>query len=247
MNKIFSYLPETIKRPLRGFRNKVKYHGSARFCPVCEQSSGSFKSYGVHPRRDAVCPRCGALERHRLLWLFLEKKTNFFNNERSRTMLHVAPEPVLESKFRGAIGAGYLTADLYNPLAMVEMDITNIDFPDGSFDVIYCSHVLEHVQNDQSAMREFYRVLKVDGWAILLVPIIADKTFEDPSITAPKERERVFGQYDHVRNYGPDYIDRLRTAGFSVEKTEAGDLVNFEQAKLMGLTNASGDIFFCTK
>jgi hypothetical protein len=103
------------------------------------------------------------------------------------------------------------------------------------------------VVDDIGAMREFHRVLKVDGWAILLVPIVTEKTFEDPSITDPKERERVFGQSDHVRIYGPDYIDRLKEAGFTVEKTIVSDMANPDQVKLLGLTNASGDIFFCRK
>jgi ubiquinone/menaquinone biosynthesis C-methylase UbiE len=110
-----------------------------------------------------------------------------------------------------------MTADLHSP-AMVKMDITNIQFPDETFDVVYCSHVLEHVPDDRKAMREFYRVLKSNGWAVLLVPIIVEKTFEDPSIDKPKDRLRLFGQSDHVRKYGRDYVDRLRESGFSVSK-----------------------------
>jgi len=130
---------------------------------------------------------------------------------------------------------------------MVKMDITAIQFPSESFGIIYCSHVLEHVPDDKQAMREFCRVLKPDGWAILLVPITADKTFEDASVTDPAERLRLFGQEDHVRRYGPDYMDRLRESGFKVEKTSVADLVSPEDAVRMGLTAASGDIFHCTK
>ena len=130
---------------------------------------------------------------------------------------------------------------------MVKMDITNIDYPDQSFDVIYCSNVLEHVQDDRKAMREFYRTLKSNGWAILLVPITVEETYEDPSIIEPKERLKVFGQEDHVRRYGPDFADRLREAGFSVEVTEVNDLVQNNEAVRMGLTPASGEIYYCTK
>jgi SAM-dependent methyltransferase len=130
---------------------------------------------------------------------------------------------------------------------MIKMDITNIDYPDQSFDVIYCSHVLEHVQDDRKAMREFYRVLKTTGWAILLVPITAEKTLEDPSLVGPEERLRVFGQADHVRRYGPDYVDRLREAGFSVQVTKVNDLVQNDEAIRLGLTSAAGEIHFCTK
>jgi predicted SAM-dependent methyltransferase len=162
-------------------------------------------------------------------------------------MLHVAPESCLEPTFRKQLGDDYLTADLFNPLAMVKMDITDIQYPDESFDVIYCSHVLEHVVDDRKAMSEFYRVLKSDGWAILLVPITAETTYEDPSIVAPVERLKHFGQDDHVRRYGHDYVDRLRDAGFNVSVIEASDLCRQSELVQMGLTSASGEIFFCTK
>ena len=127
------------------------------------------------------------------------------------------------------------------------MDITSIEYPDQSFDVIYCSHVLEHVDEDRKAMGEFYRVLKDTGWAILVVPISAEATYEDPSLTSPEERMEAFGQADHVRRYGPDYVDRLRQAGFCVRILGVGDLVDKDRAIEMGLTAASGQIFLCTK
>jgi predicted SAM-dependent methyltransferase len=162
-------------------------------------------------------------------------------------MLHVGPEKCLELKFKKLLGDRYITADLDSPHVMERMDITDIKHNDQSFDVIYCSHVLEHVPNDKKAMTEFHRILKKNGWAILLVPITADKTFEDPSITDPEERLKQFGQRDHVRRYGPDYIDRLREAGFNVEVTEVNDLVDKKGATLLGLSNASGEIYYCTK
>ena len=116
--------------------------------------------------------------------------------------------------------------------------------------MIYCSHVLEHVADDRQAVREFRRILKRDGWAILLVPIVpivAETTFEDPSIFDPVEREKVFGQCDHVRNYGLDYVDRLGDAGFYVEVTRIDDLVSRADAVKMGLTPVAGEIYFCTK
>lgn len=130
---------------------------------------------------------------------------------------------------------------------MEKMDITNIEYPDHSFDVILCSHVLEHVQDDKRAMREFFRVLKNSGWAILLVPITADKTFESSTILDSQERMEAFGQEDHVRMYGPDFVDRLRETGFRVEVKTVNDIVRSDEAKTMGLTSASGDIFYCTK
>jgi SAM-dependent methyltransferase len=176
----------------------------------------------------------------------LQKKTDLFDGKPKKA-LHVAPEPCFESRFKERLGGSYLTADLFNPHVMVKMDITDIQFPDQSFDVIYCSHVMEHVLEDRQAMREFHRVLKNDGWAILNVPITSDKTYEDPSIVEPQDRLIAFGQKNHVRRYGPDYVDRLREAGFTVEVIRVGDLVSSNEAERMGLTRASGAIHYCTK
>lgn len=246
MKAIAAKLPEWAKAPLRRLR-AVPYYGKGRFCPVCEKSSRRFRPFGLVPREDAQCFHCGALERHRLLWLYVSRRTNLFDGK-PKKMLHVAPELCFESILQQRLGDNYITADLFSPRAMVKMDITNIDYPDQSFDVIYCSHVLEHVQDDRKAMREFYRTLKSNGWAILLVPIAAEETFEDPSIIETEERLRVFGKEDHVRNYGPDYANRLRDAGFSVEVTKVNDLIqNEEEIHRMGLTPASGEIYYCTK
>lgn len=130
---------------------------------------------------------------------------------------------------------------------MIKMDISNIQYPDNSFDIIYCSHVLEHVLDDRKAMREFYRTLNTDGWAILNVPISGEKTFEDPSIVSPEERLKAFGQEDHVRIYGTDYIDRLRESGFTVKLFKASDLASESDIVRMALTQASGEIYYCTK
>jgi SAM-dependent methyltransferase len=198
------------------------------------------------PREDAQCVHCGALERHRLVWLFFQKNTDLFDGK-PKKMLHVAAEPCFERIFKQRLGDNYLTADLFNPRAMVKMDICDIQYPDESFDVIYCSHVLEHVLDDKQAMSEIFRVLKINGWAILNVPITSEKTYEDSSLVDPEERLKAFGQEDHVRRYGPDYIERLRGSGFTVEVIKVDDLVNRDDAVRMGLTQASGEIYYCTK
>jgi SAM-dependent methyltransferase len=242
-------LPEPVKAPLRRLHQRVlglSYRGTGRWCPVCETSSRRFEVYGIVPRPDALCMQCGALERHRLAWLYLQRRTDLFDG-RSRKMLHVAPELALEPRLRRAVGRGYLTADLSRGRAMQVMDIENIRMPDASFDVIFCSHVLEHVNDDRRAMREFRRVLRPDGWAILLVPITAERTVEDATVTDPAERLRRFGQHDHVRRYGPDYVDRLREAGFTVAVTRAADLATPEEVERMALTPAAGEIYHCTR
>ncbi|MEK7873336.1 MAG: methyltransferase domain-containing protein, partial [Chloroflexota bacterium] len=137
---------------------------------------------------------------------------------RNLRVLDVAPLPVLQAKYVKLPNLDYLSVDIASPIAMVRMDITAIGCPRDQFDCILCYHVLEHVPDDRKALQELFRVLKPGGWAILQSPIDATrpKTFEDFSVTSPEERERVFGQSDHVRIYGLDYKDRLTSAGFIV-------------------------------
>jgi len=234
-------IPAVLYERLSG----LLYIGSARYCPICRRSFRRFLSAGDPPRSDAKCPACGSLERHRLIWIFFQKKTKVFAGAQQK-MLHVAPERSLVPRLSRLPGLDYVTADLFGPDVSVQMDITNIKFADDIFDIIYCSHVLEHVDDDRRAIAELYRVLNPVGWAVLLVPITAEQTFEDPSITDPEERRRVFGQSDHVRRYGPDYIDRLGEAGFTVTRFRVSDLVDGEEAERMGVGKAE-DIFYCTK
>lgn len=249
MLRFASILPSWLVYLLRRLRralNNLLYSRTGRLCPICGSYSRRFGRGGIDARKEARCIHCGALERHRLLWLFLTRKTDLFDG-RPKKVLHVAPEPSIEPRLRSRLGDDYMTAGLSNPRAMLQMDITDIKLPDNSFDVICCSHVLEHVQDDRKAMREFRRVLKDDGWAILLVPITTDRTFEDPSIVDPAERRRVFGKEDHVRNYGTDYVDRLREAGFDVRIATPADVAGSEHLVKMGLTFAVGNIYYCTK
>jgi predicted SAM-dependent methyltransferase len=223
-----------------------KIEKTERFCPICQKTSSYFDLFGVKPRQDALCPHCGSLERHRLLYLFLREKMNFFNEDsKHRKMLHIAPENCLKELFEKQFCENYITADLYATNVKVKMDIMDIQYEDETFDIIYCSHVLEHVSDDRKAMKEFFRVLKKDGWAILNVPIIRDKTYEDPSIVDPEEREKIFGQSDHVRAYGFDYVDRLRDSGFSVKVICAKDFLEEAEIEKTGLCNG-GSIYFCS-
>jgi hypothetical protein len=223
---------------------RLVYYGNARVCPICDSRVRRFLAFGVERRPDARCPVCGSLERHRMAWPFLRQRTDLFE-PRPRRLLHIAPEPVLEAKLRRLAHLDYLSADLSDPRAMVRMDITDIQFPDGSFDVIFCSHVLEHVPDDRAAMREIRRVLKADGWAIIQVPVIDGPTYEDLSITDPAERERLFGQSDHVRNYGNDFPDRLKASGFRVEVIRAADFMTPEDL-VRHAVPAGETIHYCT-
>ncbi len=205
-----------------------------------------FLDYGNPRRSEAECPWCGSLERHRLVWQFFHDQTDLFDG-RDKTVLHVAPEPCLHDRLQSVLKDGYITADLLEPGVKIRMDITQIDQADETYDVIYCSHVLEHVSDDRRAISEFHRVLKSGGWAVLLVPITAENTIEDPSISDPAERLRLFGQVDHVRRYGPDYVDRLVQAGFGVVQTSPSDFLATSDLRRMRVDDAAGDIFYCTK
>ena len=220
----------------------------SRYCVVCESDSEAFDGYGLKPREDALCPHCGSLERHRLLLCYLRTRTPLFDGK-PRRFLHIAPEISLGRIFAAACGTGYLSADLNNTAAMERMDITDIRHADDSFDVICCSHVLEHVPDDRKAMRELCRVLHPSGFAILNVPVTSKgDTFEDPTIVDPADRQRVYGHFDHVRNYGRDYSFRLAESGFDVTVIGAGDLLDAEGIIRHGLGNrCCGDIHVGTK
>lgn len=162
-------------------------------------------------------------------------------------MLHIAPEKCFEPRFKKVFRDGYLTADLNNSRAMEKMDITNIPYPDETFDIIYCSHVLEHIPDDKKALRELNRVLKNNGWAIILVPIEGKTTYEDPSIVTPEARLAAFGQIDHVRIYGEDYFERLEKTGFKTEVITLEQIADKVKAENMGLSLAAGEIFYSKK
>lgn len=186
--------------------------------PIDGKSYRKFLPYGYGKQREnALSPGTLSLERHRQLWLYLKNETDFFSNKYK--VLHIAPEQEFLRKFRKMKNLDYTSADLFSPIVDVKADIVNLPFEDDSFDVIICNHVLEHIVDDRKAMSELYRVMKKGGWGILQVPMknSLTKTYEDFSITDPKERQKHFGQYDHVRWYGMDYFERLQSAGFRVE------------------------------
>jgi SAM-dependent methyltransferase len=232
--RVLLALPLSIKRAL--------FYGQ-HYCPVCESHIQGFEDFGYD--KNTWCPVCASMQRHRLIWLFFLQKTNLFDSNLKR-MLHVAPEVALKPRLACIPNLDYLTADLQDPKCMVKMDITNIQYPDNTFDVIYCSHVLGHVSDDRKAMREFARVSKPEGWAVFMVPLSEEQTVEDPSITNPAERERLFGQYDHVRRYGPDFKDRLEKEGFKVTVITPSQIASMEDTMRMGLP-IRDSIFFCMK
>ncbi|WP_446011998.1 class I SAM-dependent methyltransferase [Candidatus Electrothrix sp.] len=211
--------------------NKIRYFGFKFKCPLCNSNLRKLFPFGYNfsvlqekkvigggYRLNVICPVCNSTDRERLVYLYLKHKTNIFLKEVK--VLHVAPEMELCRIIKIHNNIDYLTTDISGINVMKKMDITNIDFPDETFDVIICNHVLEHIEDDGKAMTELHRVLKNEGWGILQVPIsgILEKTYEDFTVTSPSDREIKFGQSDHVRIYALDYKSRLESHGFTVNK-----------------------------
>jgi SAM-dependent methyltransferase len=227
MKKIISFLIRFVPRPwlqrMAGTGLKVVslfYKGNKVECPVCNSQFKKFMPYGrINPRPNALCPNCLSLERHRLIWMYLQRETDFFKTPLQ--VLHIAPEVCFMKRFEKQHGARYITADIESPLAKVKADIHQLPFADNAFDAVLCNHVLEHVADDIKAMQELKRVLKPGGWAILQVPFfspIPETTFEDNTITDKRDREKIFGQDDHVRKYGHDYPKRINASGLVAEE-----------------------------
>jgi hypothetical protein len=203
-----------IKKYFRATLRKQRFKGERFYCSICNYKFRDFLPFGSPKRANAMCPVCGSAERHRLLWSTL---TELWKNGSFPTggyLLHVAPEPMLAEKLKRLYS--YLSVDMEEGVAMQAMDITNIPIDDDTYDTVICNHVLEHIPNDIKALKELFRVMKPGGWGSIQVPIKGDITDEDLSITDPEERTKRYGQSDHVRQYGKDFIDRLQLAGFTV-------------------------------
>lgn len=226
----------------------VKVHGGGMECPVCGAKFPVYMSFGVNPRKNALCPNCGALERHRALYLLIKQLDYYKPNMR---ILHFAPEKIFYDIFSSLENVEYWPVDLNpeQPFSKKVVDITDIPFEDNYFDLIMCNHVLEHIPDDKKAMSELYRVLKSEsGMALLNVPIYSQlaKTFENPEYNTPELRLKYFGQEDHVRKYGPDYIDRLRAVGFFVEEITGNRLCDQNDFKKYGLP-VNIKLYLCKK
>ena len=235
--KLFKYILNIIPRPIL---IRLSYlakpvlafvlRGKKYTDPIDGKSFKSFLPYGYGKQRpNVLSPSTLSLERHRLLWLYLKNETDFFTS--NKKVLHFAPEQAFYKRFRQLKNLDYTTTDLLSPLADVKADICDLPFEDNTYDVILCNHVLEHIPNDTKAMQELYRVLKPNGIAILQIPqdLNRETTFEDNTITDKKERAEIFGQYDHVRIYGRDYFDKLRSIGFKVEEVDYTSKLSLEK------------------
>lgn len=222
----------------------VALRGEGVACPLCDGRFRRFLPFGTRKRANAMCPCCWSLERDRLLWLLWRDLRSRDRLPRTGRMLHVAPEPALVPHF--AAHYDYLSIDLNGAKAMRAMDITDLDFADGSFDAVVCNHVLEHVADDRRAMTEIHRVLAPGGWGSLQVPIKGEVTREDPAVTDPGERLKLYGNRDHVRQYGRDFTSRLSDAGFETVAFAAADFLEPGQIERAAVARA-GQVILARK
>lgn len=239
MKKLFKRLMNIIPRPVL---IKLSYvvrpifvwflKGNRYYDPIDGQGYYKMLPYGYGKQRENVlAPGTYSLERHRLMWIYLNHETNLFTDKLK--VLHIAPEQAFYKLFRKMRNLDYITSDIESPLADVKADICDLPFGDDTFDVIFCNHVLEHIVNDHQAMSELYRVMKPGGWGIFQVPISYQRqtTYEDVNIVTKEERKEKFGQYDHVRIYGLDYYKRLEDVGFDVDRVDYTSKMKTEDVK----------------
>lgn len=199
----------------------LAYKGKRYKDPIDGNMFSKFLPYGYEKQRpNVLSPSTLSLERHRLLWLYLQQQTDFFTHPQK--VLHFAPEQAFYKRFKKLNNLDYTTTDLNSPIADVKADICDLPFKDNSYNTVICNHVLEHIKDDTKAMQELYRILKPNGMAILQIPQDLNRktTFEDDSIVDQKERAKIFGQYDHLRIYGRDFFDKLRSIGFEVDEVD---------------------------
>lgn len=222
-------------------------------CPVCgarvlkwarfRPAPRLFRLFSGGPRR--LCPGCGSYERTRHMALWLRQQAILEQHPR---FLHCAPEYGLERWLRQTLGDRYVTTDLAMRGVDVHTDLTATVFPDASFDVVLCSNVLEHIEEDRKAMAEIFRILRPGGHAIIQVPVRGETTYEDPTITRPRDRVKHFGQSDHVRYYGRDIAGRLAEAGFLVEELYMPDCLNLDRKTIERYHIAKREpVHWCTK
>lgn len=251
-------VPEGLKKKYRVYKRhqyQKQIVGNKVHCPICNSNFKFFASGGMDGRSNARCHKCNSLERHRLLHLYLDKQLNFFEINTNIKILHFAPEKFFYNIFSNMKNVDYVPCDLfpdmykYKGSAQIhKVDMTNIPFPDASFDFILHNQVLEHIPDDRLAMQELFRVMKSGGFGIFQVPIDYNRavTYEDFAITTSEGRKKAFGQHDHVRWYGRDYNKRLENAGFVVKVDDFIKCFSNKEIEKYRLTN-SELIYFCEK
>lgn len=231
---------DNYRRPTTGTGTRP----GAVLCPICGTSRQKFLPFGLAGRPNAMCPGCGSIERHRLMWLFLTRRTDILRKR--HRILHTAPEPCLEGPLRTLHGRRYVTVDAFNPGADLQADLKDLPMSDDTFDVVLTSHVLEHIQDDDRAIAELVRVLKPGGWALILVPYDPGRpTREDPGLTTPAARMAAYGHPYHYRIYGNDLPSRLESHGLSVRVYTTKDILSGHHRRRYRVNR--NNLFYCRK
>jgi len=256
------YIPNNVKevlKPIVRFVNTTLYAGDKYICPICDYGSSDLAYVGFDipilktkqiigaGLRKAGCFNCKSIDRERLVFTYLKNEENIFEHNTNK-ILHFAPEENISNIFIRHRFEHYICGDLFTegyhyPSYVQNMNVLDIPFEDNYFDLVICNHILEHVNEDIDAMKEICRVLKPNGKAILQVPIAKNtyQTYEDFTITSSQNREHFFGQFDHVRIYGQDYIERIKSAGLKVNRIN----ISYKYPKF-GL-NKEEDLFIAIK
>ena len=235
----------TIENLLRGVARKARsgieralYVGDNVTCNVCHRSSRSW----LRGKSMGRCPSCRCATRTRVLWWYVSQANRLVD----KRTLHFAPEAPLERNLRSERLSRYVTADYRNPKADIQLDIQALPFGDGEFDLILCSHVLEHIHDDRLAMKELRRVCSASGSVLIMVPqSSAPSTVEDLSSLTPEVRRARFGEIDHLREYGQDLCEILTSAGFSVVSFSPAEHIPSATRARYGLA-ADQTIFVCS-
>lgn len=234
-----------------------KYNGSKR-CWLCGNSIEKFEAAGENNpifldkkilgggyRKNVVCPCCGSLDRTRWVYWVLKNYTDVF--EKECTVIHFAPEKQIQVKLENSDNCDYYAGDICRAKGLHKIDVTNMPYADKMADYIIINHVMEHVEDEKKAVSELMRVLKDDGKIIMSFPIsMIQKTFEDVAIVSEEDRDKYYGQKDHVRLYGIDYKERFECYGLEIETFSPRDYLLPDSIEQYGLI--SGDILLkCSK
>lgn len=248
---------------LGSIKNKftlITHKGDNFHCPFCGYKAKDMYEIGIDipvlrekkvvggGLRKGGCYKCHSYDRERLIYFYLIHELKIQDNSAIKSILHIAPERHVMEELLKIPFLKYACGDKFTqgysyPTNVADMDLTSLKFENNTFDFVISNHVLEHIPNDLDAMKEIFRVLKSGGQAILQVPfsLNTEKTLEDWTVTDPTQREKVFGQFDHLRIYGQDYLERLRSVGFKVSSINISG-----KYKLAGL-NPDEDLFIINK
>ena len=237
LQKVFSVKNQDIHKVITilGIKLKFKNYKKLNYCPICKTWSDFLYTRAGNK---ILCSKCRSYHRHRFLY-FIYKKY-FLNTNKQIKLLHTAPEECLYQLISQNKNINYITTDLsperYKFCNCLKEDVTNLSFTDNTFDVIISNHVMEHILDDNLYLQELLRVLKPDGKLFISFPVDMklEKTFQDDSITSPQDREKYYGQNDHVRKYGKDVFERLK-ADYSAKFIFKKDILSDAQIKKLNI------------